>query len=408
MKKLAVITTHPVQYHVPWLSRLVEKDIQVKVFYTWEQSKSGMIFDAGFGKSFQWDIPLLEGYDFEFLQNVARRPGLGHFKGIVNPDLISKIEDWGAEGVLVIGWNFLSHLQAMRHFHGRIPVYFRGDSVLMHEKPGPRRWARRIFLTWVYRHVDFALYVGRNNKAYFLRHGLRHSQMIFSPQAIDIERFSQPNTFYTKHAQDRRRDLGIPAHHVTVLFAGKLTAVKNPFFIAELADACRDLPVHFILVGDGKLKMALKQRCKGKENVVFMEFQNQRAMPIVYRMGDIYIMPSLSETWGIGINEAMSCGIPVIAADTVGCAADLVLENVTGITIGTGNIKKCVDFIRMACEDRDRLSEMGRAAKSLIQLFSFTQVIDSVALAMKAAKISPNKSEPLLGQTDLRGKAQNA
>lgn len=409
MEKLAVVATHPVQYHVPWISRLHEKGIQVRVFYTWEQSKNGVVFDAGFGKAIQWDIPLLEGYDHEFVPNTARYPGLHRFKGLVNPGLTSMIEAWGADGVLVIGWNYHSHLQCMRHFHGKIPVYFRGDSVLLHEKPGVKKWARTIFLNWVYRHVDYALYVGRNNKAYYLRHGLRPGQLIFSPHAIDIERFAQPNTFYTRQAQEWRREMRIPDHHLTVLFAGKMLPVKNPFFMVELAIACRDLPVHFILVGDGKLKRYVQQRSweRGLTNIVFMDFQNQRTMPVIYRMGDIYIMPSVSETWGMGVNEAMASGRPVIATDKVGCAADLVLENITGITIEQGNIRRCVEFIREMCADRDKLDDMGRAAKTLMQLFSFTQIIDSIALAMKTAgKAGPKKR---VNTRDRRpGKAQIA
>jgi len=103
MKKLAVVTTHPIQYHVPWMIRLAEKKIRIKVFYTWEQSGSGNVYDAGFGRNIQWDIPLLEGYEHEFVDNVARSPGVHHFRGIVNPDLIDRIESWAPDGVLVIG-----------------------------------------------------------------------------------------------------------------------------------------------------------------------------------------------------------------------------------------------------------------------------------------------------------------
>ena len=392
MKKLAIITTHPVQYHVPWFCRLAENNIQVKVFYTWEQSMHGVVFDPGFGKSFRWDIPLLEGYDYEFVHNTSRRPGLDHFGGIINPGLVGQIEEWGAEAVMVIGWNFHSHLRCMRYFYGRIPVYFRGDSVLLDEQPGIRRLARRIFLTWVYRHVNFAFYVGRNNKSYFLRHGLKPSQLFFSPQAIDLSRFSQPGTFYNQQAASHRKKLGIPAHHLTILFAGKLTAIKNPFFIATLADACRGLPVSFLVVGDGKLKAALQQKCKGKDNVVFLGFQNQRIMPVIYRMGDIYLMPSLSETWGVAVNEAMACRRPVIVSEKVGCAVDLVKEGITGITFRKGDTKKCVDFIRALCEDRQRLAEMGEAAEALIQSFSFTGVIDSIAFALRSVKTTEQRA----------------
>ena len=145
MKKLAIITTHPVQYNVPWLVRLAEKGVDAKVFYTYEQSRSGEIYDTGFGKDIKWDIPLLEGYAYEFVPNTARRPGLDRFWGIVNPTLTARIESWKPDALLVIGWNYSSHLRCMRHFYGRIPVFFRGDSVLLHVKTNIRKFARRIF-----------------------------------------------------------------------------------------------------------------------------------------------------------------------------------------------------------------------------------------------------------------------
>ena len=391
MKKLAIVTTHPIQYHVPWLTRLAEKNIHIKVFYTWEQSKDGIIYDPGFGKDIQWDIPLLEGYEYEFVRNISPWPGTERFLGMINPGLTEKIEAWKPDSLLVFGWNYYSHLQCLRHFYGKIPVFFRGDSVLLHEKWGPRKLARRIFLTWVYRHVDFALYVGTHNKSYYLKHGMLPSQLVFSPQAIDIERFSQPDIAYTRQALDWKKQLGIPPHHVTVLYAGKMTTVKNPYFIVTLAEACKTLPVSFIMVGDGYLKEDLRRRAANNRNVLFLEFQNQQVMPAVYRMGDVFIMPSVSETWGMGINEAMACGRPVMASENVGCAADLVLEDKTGITFGVRDTEKCVRYLRELCSDRGRLQEMGASSAALIKFFSFSHIVDSVAQVLNQPVIRPRR-----------------
>ena len=124
---------------------------------------------------------------------------------------------------MVFGWNFYSHLQCLRHFYKKIPILFRGDSVLLHEKKGLWKLARRLFLNWVYRYVDYALYVGTHNKSYFLKHGLRPSQMIYSPQAIDVDRFSEPRKNIFQVVEDWKKELGIPADHITVLYAGKMT-----------------------------------------------------------------------------------------------------------------------------------------------------------------------------------------
>ena len=402
MKKLAVVITHPIQYNVPWLLRLREMHIQVKVFYTWEQAGTGKVYDRGFGKEIEWDIPLLEGYEYTFVKNTAYRPGVNHFWGIINPGLIGEIESWEPDSLLVFGWNFHSHLQCLRYFHNKIPVYFRGDSVLIHEKRGLRKIARRLFLTWVYRHVDYALYVGKHNQSYYLKHGLRPSQLVFSPQAIDIERFSSPDDQYKALAATWKKELGIPSSHLTILFAGKVTKVKNPGFVLQLAEKCKDLPISFIMVGNGKLKESMKRRSAGNERIIFLDFQNQKMMPVVYRLGDVFIMPSLSETWGMGINEAMACGMPVMASEKVGCAADLVLENKTGISFGFHEINKCKEFLKACCEDKSLIHEMGMNSKSMIQLFSFTYILKSISRLLnttsgKKYKVVPRPQDELAG-----------
>ncbi|HZE86370.1 MAG TPA: glycosyltransferase family 4 protein [Puia sp.] len=381
-KKLAIVTTHPIQYHAPWMIRLAEKGIQIKVFYTWEQARSGTLYDPGFGKDIKWDLPLLEGYDYQFVKNTSSRPDNRHFRGIINPDLNKEIEAWGPDSLLIFGWNYHSHLRCMRYFHKKVPVIFRGDSVLLHEKKGLWKLARRLFLNWVYRYVDYALYVGTHNKSYFLKHGLHASQLIFAPHAIDIERFAEPTPDYLRRAESWKKELNIPANHITVLYAGKMIPVKNPGFVIDLAEACKGLPVSFILVGNGSLKPSLQKLAKGNKRIIFLDFQNQTLMPAVYRLGDVYIMPSLSETWGMGINEALACGRPVMASEEVGCAADLILENRTGITFKADDIEKCARFLQELCRDRQRLADMGNDAASLIQFFTFAHIVDSIGHIM--------------------------
>ena len=59
-------------------------------------------------------------------------------------------------------------------------------------------------------------------------------------------------------------------------------------------------------------------------------FRNQNEMPQIYSLADVVVLPSESETWGMIVNEAMSCGIPAVVSDKVGCAPDLIEPGVTG------------------------------------------------------------------------------
>ncbi len=157
-----------------------------------------------------------------------------------------------------------------------------------------------------------------------------------------------------------------------------MTKVKNPSFVVDLAETCRDLPLTFILVGNGQLKADLQKKSKANRQIIFLDFQNQSIMPLVYRLGDILIMPSIKETWGLAISEAMACGRPVMASEKVGCAVDLVVENETGMTFGVNDVDKCARFLKDICDDRGRLAEMGVNSSRLIMSFAFTHIVDSI------------------------------
>jgi len=387
MKKLAIISSHPIQYNAPLFRLLAESGtVHPRVFYTWEQSGKGAKYDPGFGKAIEWDIPLQEGYEFEFVTNTSKDPGTHHFKGMVNPDLNARIEAWRPDALLVYGWSWHSHLKAIRHFHGRIPVLFRGDSTLLNEKPGLRKILRRTFLTWVYRHVDYALYVGANNKEYFLRHGLKQRQLIHAPHAVDNRRFSASDAERREEANEWKRSLGIKPDELVVLFAGKLEAYKDPAFVVGLAERWKDMPVRVILVGNGQLEQELKERAKATPGIIFLDFQNQSRMPVVYRLADLFILSShsrmgaLNETWGLGANEAMACGCGLMLCSGVGGAVDLVKEGENGIIFPVGGTEKCTKFVQQLLNTPGQLEKLKAASRRRVEEeFSFEKIVRSIA-----------------------------
>ena len=123
MIKLAIVSSHPIQYNAPFFAALSrQKELEVKVFYSWQGPSTQN--DPNFGHSIEWDIPLLEGYAYEFVDNVARDPGSHHFRGLDNPHMIARIEAWNPDAVLVYGWASKTHLSVIRHFHKKKPVFF--------------------------------------------------------------------------------------------------------------------------------------------------------------------------------------------------------------------------------------------------------------------------------------------
>ena len=118
MYKIAIVTSHPIQYNAPWFRLLAASGrIRPKVFYTWGEAGHGSKYDPDFKREIEWNIPLLEGYDYTFVKNIAKVPGSHHFKGLINPTLNDEIMQWQPDAVLVFGWNFHSHLRCLRFFH---------------------------------------------------------------------------------------------------------------------------------------------------------------------------------------------------------------------------------------------------------------------------------------------------
>ena len=377
-KHLAIISTHPIQYNAPLFKLLSNQPyFTIKVFYTRGQTESE-VFDKDFGQSVEWDIPLLEEYDFTFVKNISSPPETARFNGIINPTLNKEILDWRPDALLVFGWSYSSHLKAIRYFYNKIPVFFRGDSTLIDETLtfSFKKIIRRLFLTWVYRHINFALYVGSANKAYFLAHGLKFHQLLFAPHAVDNHRFADPAGIDSNKAKAWKNSLGIKENERVFLFAGKLTKKKNPELLIKSFLA---LPQNWKLViaGSGELENELKQKYESCSSIIFIGFQNQSKMPVVYRLGDVFILPSQGpgETWGLAINEAMACGKAVIVSDKCGCSADLVVNDKNGYVFEHDKQESLEKCMRLVMKN---YKEQGIYSQQLISNWSYAATVDQI------------------------------
>ena len=387
--RLAIITTHPIQYNAPLFRHLAKYgNIDLKVFYTWGQSKEA-VYDPGFGILRSWDLDLLEGYEYMFVDNTSTDPGSHHYRGIINPGLIKLMDEYSPDAILVYGWKFKSHLSVLKYYHGKLPILFRGDSTLLDESKNfsIKKSFRFSLLKWVYDHIDFALSPGTSSDAYFTECGLTSNQIIRAPHAVDNETFSAGNEEKQHQAIAWRSQLGIADNHKVFLFAGKLEPKKNPALLInafiELSKLRKD--IHLIIVGNGILEEELKKQASAFLNlpkpsstslITFLPFQNQSAMPVAYRLGDVFVMPSAgpNETWGLSINEAMASAKPVLVSNRCGGAVDLVIEGENGYVFQSGNERDLVEKMNLMLNQD--LDKMGEASKEKIHNFTYTHFLN--------------------------------
>ena len=382
MKKLAIVTTHPIQYNAPWFKLLAQRNvIDLKVFYTWSQAKDS-VKDKTFEKDIKWDLPLLEGYNSEFVENVSKKPGSHHFFGIDCPELLLKLKNYNPNAILVFGWKLKSHFKVMYHFSRKTPIWFRGDSTLLDEKTGLKTFLRRIVLRKVYSYIDLALFVGTANKAYFLKHGVTNDQLILAPHAIDNKRFTDSVEYqYEIKASKKRIEMGYKPNDIVIVFAGKFENKKQPDTLIKAvikANLVRKQNVNLLLVGSGPLEYQLKSQAKPYDFIQFLPFQNQSQMPIVYRIGDIFCLPSKGpgETWGLAVNEAMASSRMVLVSDKTGCAEDIVNQNKNGYVFNAISMDDlCQKLIDL---DIKNIKSMGLNSSALISHFNYNKIVNVI------------------------------
>ena len=371
MKKLAIITTHPIQYYAP-IFKLLAQRLNVMVFYTWGKQVLEEKYDPGFKRNIEWDIPLLDGYNYCFTLNTSTNPGSHHKNGIINPNLIRELEEFDTDTLLVYGYAYHSHLQVLKYFKGKVPIYFRGDSTLLDSSNILKKILKSIYLRWVYSYVDFAFFVGKANKAYFKNYGLKEHQLIFAPHAVDNKRFEVNKE---KEANEIRLKYGIKAQDVLILFAGKFEAKKNPQILLNTFNKIKKENVYLLMLGNGPQEEWLKTKARNlrkRKFIFFQDFKNQSELPAYYQACDIFCLPSKGpgETWGLAVNEAMATGKSILISNKVGCAANLIIEGANGFVFNFNKPKHLYENLKLMVFDQENLQRMGRTSKNIIKNYT--------------------------------------
>ena len=291
--RLAVVTTHPIQYYAPWFRQLqTVPGLEVRVFYLWDFGVADRV-DPVFGQTIRWDVPLLDGYEAEFVPNVSAHPGTDRITGLRNPELAARVREFRPTAVLLLAYNYLSIYEFLLRWRSTdAPLLLRGDSHRLVPPAGAASHMRRAFISKVFSRMGACLYVGAANRRYFREHDVPDSRLFFAPHAVDNARFIAAAPEAHRQSRAWRSELGIPAHHRVVLFAGKLEEKKRPF---DLLDAFRRANVPdsaLLFVGSGPLEAELRDRTTGDARVFFAPFQNQSAMPRTYAVGDLFVQGS--------------------------------------------------------------------------------------------------------------------
>lgn len=384
--KIAYLLSHPIQYQVPMIRQInAEPDLYLKVFYCSDISV-GEHFDEGFGKKFAWDVPLLEGYDYEFLPAIGDSKKLSWARPF-NYGLMRALKRGRFDTLWVHGYNRLFFLQAIvcAKMMG-LKVFIR-DEAWAKSKKRPQNnflWKKMAFLV-LNRLVDAFLAIGKCNRDYYLANGIGAEKIFLAPYSVDNDFFTEKGSL--ADVTQLRKQLNISEDRKVILYASKLSRRKCVLDLisafAMLKKNDKDKNSILVIVGSGELEgeaSKITQEFGMQNEVVMVGFKNQTDLPAYYKLADVFVLPSENEPWGLAVNEAMCCGAAIVASDEVGAAFDLVKDNQNGYIFKTGDVNDLAEKLETSLVNSE---QFGQKSREIIANWGFSQIIEGLKLAQR-------------------------
>lgn len=253
---------------------------------------------------------------------------------------------------------------------------------------------RRFFLKeklkgFFIRRCDAANVYGKKSKDYLVKFGMKKNTVLIMGNTTD-------NSFYhneTIKLKEKRDELcnqfGIPPHNF--LYIGRFSQEKNVLYLLaafnELAPEHSDWGL--ILVGNGPQKNKIVDYIKINDikNVYMPGFKQKQEIPQYLAASDVLILPSISEPWGLVVNEAMASGLPVLVSKQCGCYPDIVKEEVNGFSFDPFNNKELFFIMKNITDKKHDLEKMGENSLEIIKDYTPKRaaniILDTINFVLK-------------------------
>jgi glycosyltransferase involved in cell wall biosynthesis len=251
----------------------------------------------------------------------------------------------------------------------------------------PRTAARERFKSFLLQGVSGCITPGRRAAEYCRQLGMPEDRIFTAPNATDRKFFSVAAGDLAPRRRELRQAKGLSGY--VVLFVGRLVEAYKG--VATLIEACavlakRGTTCTLLLVGDGEdaSSYASLARSREVEGIRFLGTLAHAELCEYYATSDVLVLPSLGEPWGFVINEAMEFGLPIVASDRVGAAADLLRTGENGYVFPAGDAGALADALETLAGNEALRATMGARSRAMIESFSPERWADGLMEAVDA------------------------
>jgi glycosyltransferase involved in cell wall biosynthesis len=364
---LGIVQPHTTQFDGPLFRRIaMSPDIDLTVYYTCLEAINSC-YDPELGRPSGWDHDITSGYRSKVYSS-GKLSQLRFVKELITS---------GHDLIVVSGYS--SPLILLIAIIGKlysVPVGLRSDSVFLYREQETWKWKLKDrLLPLLYKLYTTGHPTGSLASTYMQHYGFSSDELFLLSYAVDNDYLRNLFIEVVPQREALRDSIGIAPSDIVILGILKFVPREDPLTLlrAYKQIVATHPYVHLIMVGDGEQRSIIEDyiATHSLENVHLPGYVQYSQLPTHFAMADVFVHPATREPWGVSVNEAMVCGLPVVTSDKVGAAADLIEEGKTGLVFQATNPKSLAVALEQLITNPDLRRTMSKNAITRVSSWTY-------------------------------------
>lgn len=295
------------------------------------------------------------------------------------PGVIKYIKDRSFNHIICTTFTTPTGMWAIQYMkRHKIPYYLECDGGFAKNGQGLKEKIKKIFISGAKGY--FSTGIACDN--YYLQYGADLEKIIWYPFTSLREKDIKKAPFLLEEKQQIRTELGIQEKKV-VLAVGQFIHRKGFDILLEaVKDISSDIGIYFVggVPTEEYIEIQKKYRL---QNVHFVGFKNKDELRAYYDSADIFVLPTREDIWGLVIQEAMACGLPVISTERCAAALELVKNGKNGYITPVENVEKLTRSILSIVDNKENIEKWGLNSLKIVQSYTIEKMVKKHLTALE-------------------------
>lgn len=313
MKKVLFITNIPAPYRVDFYNEL-GKYVDLTVLF---EAKSA----ANQGIKFNWNLESILNFEAIFLAEGDIQ------EKRINWKIIKYLRNHKFDIIVVTNYSYFTEMVGLLYLKlFRIPYYMETDGGLVRNENVIKKW----YKTFLIRRAKGYFSPSVQSDIYLEYYGAIHENIYRYPFTSLKKNKILLNVVNLHEKNKIRKKLNLSGKKI-VLGVGQMIYRKG-WDVLISAAAKTDLDIHYYIAGGQPLQeyIELLDQYSVRDRIHFIPFINSEVLKEYYMAADVFVLPTREDIWGLVINEALACSLPVITTNNCVAGLELIRQNENG------------------------------------------------------------------------------